>query len=209
MIIRTYKYKLYNNRNEKLHQTIDANGILYNYLISLHRRFYRRFKIKLSKYQIQKHITKKVKIANNNDETKYDYLLLLGSQTRQEMTERIDNAYNLYFSNLKKGIKASIPNFKKIKKYKSFSLKQTGYKFNEDENTIIIQQNKYKYFNSRRLKGKIKKITVKRNALNEIFIFITLEQEDSKIKLQSGKSVGYDFGMKTFLTASDYDDIYF
>jgi len=44
----------------------------------------------------------------------------------QDICQRIEKAYQLFFKHNKKGVRP--PGFKKVKKYKSFTLKQAGYK---------------------------------------------------------------------------------
>jgi putative transposase len=52
---------------------------------------------------------------------------LVDSQAVQDICQRIEKAYQLFFKHNKKGVRP--PGFKKVKKYKSFTLKQAGYKF--------------------------------------------------------------------------------
>jgi putative transposase len=51
----------------------------------------------------------------------------VGSQAAQDICQCIEKAYQLFFKHNKKGVRP--PGFKKVKKYKSFTLKQAGYKF--------------------------------------------------------------------------------
>ena len=66
---------------------------------------------------------------------KYAYWRNLNSQAIQDVAERIDKGYKLFFRNLKAKVRTAPPSFKKRKKYKSFMLKQTGYKL-LDENKL-------------------------------------------------------------------------
>lgn len=50
-------------------------------------------------------------------------------------------------------------------------------------------------------------MTVKRDALGDIYIYLVCETDESPVKPGSGKSVGFDFGLKTFLKSSDGADI--
>lgn len=199
-MIRTYKYKLYNTKRLKhLDRTVDIAGIIYNHCIALHKRHYKLFGKSLNKYQLQKHLTKLKKLP------KYEYWKKVPSQAIQDITDRIDKAYKLFFRNQKQGIKSSPPSFKKVKKYKSFTLKQAGYKI--DGNVIYLNGYKYKFWLSRPLTGKIKIITVKRDNIGDFYICISLEQEEIRKDTTSGKIVGIDFGLKTFLTLSDNTEI--
>jgi putative transposase len=149
----------------------------------------------LNKYQLQKHLTKLKKLD------KYKFFKLVPSQAIQDITDRIDKAYKLFYRNQKQGIKSAPPTFQKIKKYKSYTLKQAGYKI--ENNIISLNGYKFKFWLSRPIDGKIKTITIKRDNVGDYYICISLEKEYSKISATSGKIVGIDFGLKTFLTLSD------
>jgi putative transposase len=195
--VKTYSFKLYRSkRNKKLHRSIDIAGQIYNHLIALHKRYYRLYGKRLNVNKLMKHITKLKK------RKRFAYWNRLGSQAIQDIAQRIDKAYKLFFKNRKRGIKTAPPSFKKVKKYKSFTLKQAGYWLLEG-NKIVIMSNTYKYSKSRDVEGKIKTLTVKRDPLGDIYIYLTCETEEAAVEPRSGKSVGLDFGLKKFLTASD------
>lgn len=195
--MRTYCFKLYRSKkNKKLHRSIDIAGQIYNYLIALHKRYYRLYGKHLNVNKLMKHITKLKK------QKRFTYWNLLGSQAIQDVAQRIERSYKLFFENRKRGIKSAPPSFKKVKKYKSFTLKQAGY-WLLDGNRLVIMGNVYKYFKSRDIEGRIKTLTVKRDSLGDIYIYLTCETEEAAVEPRSGKSVGLDFGLKKFLTASD------
>ena len=128
----------------------------------------------------------------------------MGSQAIQDITDRLDKAYSLFFSNLKKGTKASPPKFKSRKRYSSFTLKQTGYRVNQEGGEVIINKKRYRYFNSRDFDGNVKTMTVKRNHKGELYIIFSVEQEMKlKVGFETGKMAGFDFGLKKFLVDSD------
>lgn len=198
-IMKTYKYKLYENKkNKRLSEAVDLASEVWNYSVAAYRQYYKLYGKTLSKYVLQKHITK-VKKRN-----KYAHWNALGSQAIQDAVERVDKSYKAFFNHLKKkhkGRKAP-PHFCKREKYKSFTLKQAGYSF-EGKNKIKIGKQVYKYCNSRPFEGEIKTVTVKRNKLGEFFITIACKQEVNSIIPRAGKAVGYDFGLKHFLNADD------
>ncbi|SCA62920.1 Uncharacterized protein SCG7109_AF_00040 [Chlamydiales bacterium SCGC AG-110-M15] len=132
---------------------------------------------------------------------------MLGSQAIQDISDRIERGFQLFFRFLKSGRKVSPPSFRKRVKYKSFTLKQAGYKLLEG-NQILIGKKLFKYHKSREIEGKIKTLTVKRDALGDIYLYFSCEVSDEPInRVLSGKSVGFDFGLKSFLTLSDKDKI--
>jgi len=207
MSIRTYKYKLYKTKKEKhIQDIVNISGIIYNHCIALHKRYYKLYGKYLNKFQLQKHITKLKK------RDRYSFWKKVPSQSIQDITVRIDNTYQRFFDYIKKkkeGLKparVSPPNFKAVKKYKSYTLKgKVGYKI--EDNIIYLNGYEYKFWLSRPIDGTIKTITIKRDNIGDFYICITLEKEEPKFNVTSGKSVGIDFGLKTFLTLSDETDI--
>lgn len=196
--MQTYCFKLYrSHRNRKLHKQINAAGCIYNHCIALHKRYYRLFHKSLNMYKLQKHLTKLKRLS------RFAYLKEIGSQAVQEITQRIDRAYKLFFSNRKNNLRTAPPSFKKVSKYKSFTLKQAGWKLNEADNSIIIGKQRYRYAKSREINGTVKILTIKRDALGDIYLYFVCEATENTVMARTGKSVGFDFGLKTFLTASD------
>lgn len=199
--MKTYKFKLYQHkRNRYLKRQINLAGIIYNHCIALHKRYYRLYGKSLNVYALMKHLTKLKKLP------KYSDWNSLGSQAIQDIAQRIDKGYKLFFRNREHGIKSSPPSFKQVKKYKSFTLKQAGYKLYSD-NRIKIGDRIYKYHKSREIEGKVKTVTVKRDSLGDLYIYVVCETSNNEILPRTGKSVGYDFGLKMFLTASDGKNI--
>ena len=199
--MRTYCFKLYNaKKNKKLHRQINAAGLIYNHCIALHKRYYRLFGKSLNCYDLQKHLTRLKRLA------RFAYLKEIGSQAVQDITQRIDRAYKLFFRNLRHNIRCAPPSFKKIRKYKSYTLKQAGWKL-LDGNAIEIAKTRFRYFKSREINGKVKTVTVKRDALGDIYLYFVCETSESHIMSRTGKSVGYDFGLKMFLSSSEGKDI--
>ena len=189
----TYKYKLYRSKKTKhLDELINIAGNIYNHCIALHKRYYKLYDKSLNKFQLQKHLTKLKKLG------KYQNWKHLGSQAIQQITERIDLAYQKFFK--KQG---GLPTFKKSTKYKSFTLKgNVGYKLNG--NVICLHGYDFKFSKNQTIKvdDKIKTITIKRDNVGSFYICVSLETQD-KHRITTGKNVGMDFGLKTFLTLSN------
>lgn len=201
-IVKTYKFKLYRSKKNKyLHQQINISGLIYNHCIALHRRYYRLFGQSLNAYALMKHITKLKRLP------KYSHWSMVGSQAIQDIVQRIDKAYKLFFGNLKRKVKTSPPGFKKVKKYSSFTLKQAGWKLLGD-NRIKIQGFVHKFSKSRDIPSDIKTVTVKRDSLGNFWLYFVVEEEiNQSNRILTGNSAGFDFGLKTFLTSSDGKEI--
>jgi len=96
----------------------------------------------------------------------------VGSQAVQDICQRIENAYQLFFKYNKKGVRP--PGFKKVKKYKSFTLKQAGYKF-LGGNRVRIGNRVYQFWKSREIEGIVKTLTIKRTPLGELFMVVVVD----------------------------------
>ena len=53
----------------------------------------------------------------------------------------------------------------------------------------------------------MKTVTVKRDAVGDIYVYLVCDTQLEQVELRTGKSVGFDFGLKQFLTGSDGHDI--
>ncbi|NJK72781.1 MAG: transposase [Synechococcaceae cyanobacterium SM2_3_60] len=193
--MKTLKFKLYHHkRNRHLKRLINTAGVIWNHCIALHKRYYRLYGKHLNCNKLMAHIAKRCK--------RNLYWQQLGSQAVQDICQRIEKAYQQFFRDHKKGVRP--PNFKKVKKYRSFTLKQAGYKFLEGNQIKIIGSRVYRYWQSRPIEGKVKTVTIKRSSLGELYLAVVVEAEQAEqIKVETGNSAGFDFGLRQFLTCSE------
>ena len=198
--MKTYKFKLYFNHGyRELHKTIQGHASVWNHSIALQRRYYSIYKKYIHKFQLINHITKLKRLK------RFSHWNQLPSQAIQDVIARIDKAYQAFFNNCNK--KWGRPRFRSHRKYKSFTLTQAGWKL-LSENSIRIGKRIYRYFKSREVLGNLKHCTVKRDSLGDIYICILTDYVDKDEKrVMTGKSAGFDFGLKTYLTTSDGNDI--
>ena len=199
--LKTIKVKLVPSEDFKyLNNMVDIAGIIYNTAITIENEYYEETGLYLGKYALQKTLKALGEVEDNN------FWHLLNSQTIQDVTDRIDRAFKLFFSNLKDGIKCSPPKRRNVKKAKSFTCKQCGYKILPNSR-IRIGKKVFKYYDSYDgllERSKIRTLTVKRTKLGEIFIYATTLVDITMGKSRDDrKAVGMDFGLKTFLTLSD------
>ncbi|MDB9317843.1 RNA-guided endonuclease InsQ/TnpB family protein [Nodularia spumigena] len=192
--MRTLKFKLYQHkRNRYLKRMINASGVIYNHAIALHKRYYRMWGKHLGCAKLQSHIAK---LRKRNP-----FWQSVGSQAVQNICQRIEKAYQIFFKHHKKGVRP--PGFKKVKKYKSFTLKQAGYKF-LGGNRVKIGHRVYQFWQSREIEGTVKTLTIKRTPLGELFMVLVVDEGgQAEVEVKTGKIAGFDFGLKTFLTCSD------
>ena len=148
------------------------------------------------------HLTKLKKL------NKFAYLNDLPSHAIQDVVCRIDEGYKLFWGNLKRKKKTSPPKFRAWRKYRSFSYNMVGKNVIKD-NTIKIAKNKYKFFKSREVDGKIKMLTVKRDSCGDFYVYLVCETPEVNTKFRLGKSIGFDFGFKgkVLVAPNKEDDI--
>ena len=208
-IRRTFKYRLYDNaeKNQLLHDRINISGIIHNHALALHRRYYRLTGQYISLGRLKKHIAR-LRMKTE----KFAYWKLVGSQSVQDILERLDKSFQRFFK--KKG---GLPRFKPVRKYKSFTLKATaGWELGEDTNKrggekhpkftghIKIMGIWYKFVKHRPMSGDIKTVTIKRDVANRLWVcFSVIEKIVIEDKISTGKIGGFDFGLKYFLTNNE------
>lgn len=198
---KTYKYRLYRNNkvDGSLHHQINVAGIIWNHALALQRRYYKLTGKYIPLHVMKKHIAKLRKCC-----PQYAYWKDLGSQAVQEVLERLDKAYMRFF--IKKG---GLPHFKKVKKFKSFILKQTGWDLLGEQKgkkyrKIRIGKKIYKFVYHRPLNGEIKTVAIKRDIAGRLWLcFSVIEKMAIPEKISTGKIGGFDFGLTDFLTTNE------
>lgn len=189
----TISYKLYKSgKNKQIHRMINTSAWVWNHCVALQKRYYRIYKKHIGVNKLQKHIAKLRK--------KNPYWKQLNSQSVQEICQRLDASYSRFFKRLAK----RPPKFKKPRNFSSFVLKQSGWKI--AGNRLTINKTTYKFSKSRDYEN-IKRITVKRDKLGDIFIFLQCDMKPKNYKREGNASVGMDFGLKTYLTLSNGTEI--
>jgi putative transposase len=192
-IRKTYKYRLYHcdKRDKHLHRQINIAGTVWNHALALQKRYYRLTGKYISLGLLKSHIAK-LRMSTR----RYAFWKQLGSQSVQDVLERLDAGYQRFFKKLAK----CPPKYKKVRQRKSFTLKQAGWKL-LDGNKIQISGRSYKYVKHRPMGGEIKTLTVKRDAANRLWLFFSVvEHVVIPNGVTTGKIAGFDFGLKTFLT---------
>ena len=200
----TYKYKLYSrcDRNRYLHQNIDAFAGVYNHFIALHRRYYRLYKKYPHKFALSKHLTKLKKTR------RFSHWRLLPIKALQDVIKRIDFGYQKFFAKQNR----RPPKFRSRHRYQSYTLREEkGYKF-LDGNKVRISfgyrgkfKRVFRYHKSRDFDVEsVTRVTILRDRVGDLWLCVVAKAESSRsIIVKTGKTAGFDFGLKTYLTASD------
>lgn len=190
----SYKYNIYrSNKTKYLDKMLRECCFVWNHALALQRRFYKLFGKYISVGKMQKHFAKRIKRN------------LLHSQTVQEILQRLDSSYNRFFKKLAK----RPPKFKRTECFNSFVFKQGGYTLNDNTFTINKGEKRFRFSFSRPYEGKIKQIRIKKETCSRYSLIIVTDYNplSSYRKTHNGASVGLDFGLKTYLTTSDGNNI--
>ena len=191
-MVLNYKYRLYvNKHSDDLSELVTTANKLWNHVVGLYRRYYKRYGKNPTTVHMQKHMAK---LAKNNK-----YYSLMGSQSIQEVCQRVDATYKEFFK--KKG--RGRPTFHKSQKSGSFCFKGTvGYRL--DGNTIIINKLGRTYrFKLTRQYGTVKQVRIKRDNNGYLWLVICTDVQSKQYDRQGDACIGLDFGLKHFLTTSD------
>ena len=210
--MKIYLQKLYSkSRDGNLDKMITRFGLVRNYAVKMMETYYKHFHKGLTAYDISNHIAKKKK---RNCATAR-MVEGLDAQAVQECIGRVYNGYRNYFQNIKKKRNGEVVAHKRIRKpherkpwkNRSFTLLQCGYKFNPEYNKIRIMGRWYGFHKSQEIKGKVQRVTVKRDWCGDIWIAVLTDRVETIEGSRTGEAAGFDFGLKTFLTGSDGYDI--
>ncbi|GIV58346.1 MAG: transposase [Rhodothermaceae bacterium] len=199
---RTLKYRLYTSKKDKhLIEQIEVAASIWNHSVALTRRYYRMYGKHLGANRLMKHIAK---LRRRNP-----YWQRLGSQAVQDVIQRLDRAYQRFFSDRAastRGRKAGPPSFKSRHRYSSFTLKQARWKY-LGGNRLRVGRHNFKFVLYRPLEGEIKTLTIKRDRCGDLWVCFSVVVPDVTPSAVgcNGHAVGLDSGLKTFLTTSDGD----
>ena len=191
-MVLNYKYKLYANKHTKqLSQLVTTATAVWNHVVALYRRHYRLYKKNPSCVHIQKHIAK---LAKNNPQW-----VMMGSQSLQEICQRVDAAYKMFFKKIGRGR----PGFHNIHKSGSFVFKgRIGYSLNGNEITINKLGHTYRFKLTREY-GAVKNVRIKRDNKGCLWLIVCTDVKPKQYDRLGNASIGMDFGLKHFITTSD------
>ena len=185
---KTYRYKLSPTPSQKqaLGQWLGACRYVYNLSLNYKKTLWEHNKVSITKNDIQKELGSIAKETT--------WLGCVHSQTLQEVTDRVFNAYEGFFK-LGKGF----PKFARKGQYQSFSFKQ-GVKISPTH-VQLPKFGKVRYRNSQDCNGSIKRATV-RECADGWYVCLCVETDIEHLP-KSENSIGIDLGIKSLLVTSD------
>ncbi len=205
--MKTYKYKIGKQSNcVRLGNLLDDMWQVHAYFHKWQRQQYKDGLPYVNHAAMCEHVAKLKK-------TTHPHWKALPSQAIQEELKRIHLAYDRFFKKL-----GGRPHIKPRHKFKSVTLKQSGWKITENRLRLTLRNwdagtwkrdpVPYTFHKHREFEGTIKRITIKRDACGDYWLYLITDFVDTEPLPTTGKSVGADFGMKdAYLTLSTGEKI--
>jgi len=127
----------------------------------------------------------------------------VNSQCIDEVLERLDKAYKAFFRRVKEGKeKPGFPRFANYDRYKSFRVSQSGWKLT-GHNLYITNVGRFKLKLHRPIEGRIKTVTISREAGNKWYASFSCDDVPIKPLPKTNNAVGIDVGLLSFVTDSN------
>ena len=192
MKMKAYKYRIYPAKEQAIAigKNIESCRQLYNELLSLKKKAYKKDKTSLTRFDL----TKKTRGKNKE----------VHSQVSQNVADRIDKAYKNFFARVKRGEKEKgFPRFKKYGVYSSITLPQITSPEKIGKKTYFPKIGWLNVKYHRPITGTPKTLTIKKAKSGKYFITVSCaDAAKEKIKLGKG-TVGIDLGLNHFVATSD------
>jgi putative transposase len=190
--MKSYRFRLYPSKlqEKQLNTHLWLAKNLWNELLEHSKETYRSFDKFLARNSLQ------LMVKDSG----------LFSQTGQEIAHRVEDGIWRYVKLRKAGnTKVGFPRFKSIDRMRSLHYPQFG--FSLDEKLKVNPFGELPIVRHREIKGKIKTLSLKREASGKWFACFAVE-ETPIIKASNGKPrVGIDLGLETLATLSDESKI--
>ena len=197
---KTFQYRIKSNpaTYQKAEKWLSLCRQLYNDSLNERIIAYKERKKSVSQYDQMKRLPQLKKVFKDFKQ--------VNSQTLQDVIQRLDKAYQGFFRRVKNKEKAGFPRFKGQNRYDSFTLKQTGWKLNN--NYLEIKNiGRFKIFLSRPIEGDIKTITIRKSLTNQWFVNFSCDNVPKKLLPKTNKESAIDMGCESFLTDSNGNKI--
>lgn len=189
----------------QINRTIGSARFVYNYFLARRQESYRETGKGLTRFQCDKELTD----LKRGEDTAW--LRDVDKFALQQAVRDLDWAFENFFRDCRKPKKErrfGYPNFKSKKGVKQ------SYRTNFTNGNIAVAEDRLKlpklgwvkFRKSQEIRGRIISVTVRRNAAGKYFASIQCEVEVEPLPA-SGKAVGLDLGLKSFLVPSEGEPV--
>lgn len=196
-MLKTFKYRLYPTKLQvtKMANILEQTRWVYNETLALRKNAWESEKKSISLYETNKKLVEwKSEKPELND---------VFSQALQNAQLRVDLAFKAFFKRCKSGENPGYPRFKGKSRYHSITYPQSGFKLHPDGSVYLSKIDRVKVVLHRPTEGTIKTCTVKRTATNKWYVYLSCEVQIPEPLQKTGKIVGIDLGLQTYVQCSD------
>ncbi len=188
---KSFRYRIY--PTPKQEATLDEQLRLCRWLYNagLEQRIWawKKRKLSISKYDQMRELSE--------SKLEHPEFKLVNSQVLQGVLQRLDQAYQRFFSG------AGFPRFKSRDRFKSMTFTQTGYKLGERK-LKLANVGEVRIKLSRPTEGEIKTLTITRDSSGHWYASFSCDLGSSQApRRQVEVEAGIDLGLEKFLTCSD------
>ena len=196
--IKAYKFRIYPNETQKelIEKTFGCTRFVYNHMLALQIKMYKKQGKSHSKYDLVKMIPSLKK--------EYEWLKEVDSTCLQASIDDLDSAYQNFFREIKKGNKQGFPKFKtKRNPKRSFESKCVNNNITIKDNLIKLPKLKWiKAKITQTIDGKILNATVSKTSTGKYFVSLCCKVDIEQLpKIDS--NIGIDLGLKEFAICSN------
>lgn len=191
-ILRAYKYRIYPTPPQKvlLNKTFGCVRVVWNHRVEM-----------FNKFDKDKSVQEKA-LSSTQLKQQFEWMKEVSAAALQQKEMDFKAFKSSYFSKTRKK-KIGRPSFKTRDSKQSYRL--PNQKFTLNENSVRLEKiGKVKLVKDREVPVgcKFMSVTISKNKCDQFFASVLVECEITP-KLKTGKSIGIDLGIKTFLTGSD------
>ncbi len=193
MILKAYKYRIYPNNSQAtlLAKTFGCVRVTWNHNVEVFNKY-------------NKDSIEQVKPLTSTElRKKFEWMREVSAAAIQQKEIDFKSYQKSYFSKNRKGKKVGRPSFKNRDSNQSYRLPNQKFTLNSD--SIKLEKiGKVKLVLDRPVPTgcKFMSVTISKNKCNQYFAAVLVETEIIQ-KIKTGKSIGLDIGIKTFLSGSD------
>ena len=204
---KTFLYRMYPSKHQRkaLEATLEECRWLYNNTLVYRKEAWEQEQRNVSYYDSKARIPL-LKVERPS-------LKSVHSQVLQNITERVELAFQAFFRRVKNEEEPGYPRFKGKGRYDSFTYTQSGFSIvsasqaaSHDIRVCLSKIGSIKLVYHRPIKGKIKTLTIHRSSTGKWYASFSVECDPERLP-QRTSQVGIDVGLKTFATFSDGTEI--
>jgi len=195
-MVKTLRFRLFPTRGQrsKLRFILDECRWLYNRVLQTRRDAYEYDGTSLGLYDINPMIT--------GWKGERPSLRSVHSQVLQNVSERVQLAFQNFWRRCRSGERPGYPRFKQDDRYDSFTFPQGGFVLTEADGLRIHGVGAVRIRRHRPLIGNVKRLTIHRDGTGCWFACFQTEVEDQVLP-PSHDAIGIDVGLESFATLSN------